>query len=84
MTAANSNTATRHILQGGLYLTLKTAEAISLRISDVLEFGPTKESFIQAIGKFNVATLSEMKNLQLHDFGIFLELAPDEEEKQTS
>ena len=80
--AANSNTATRHILQGGLYLTLKTAEAISLRISDVLEFGPTKESFIQAIGKFNVATLSEMKNLQLHDFGIFLELAPDEEEKQ--
>ncbi len=80
--AANSNTATRHILQSGLYLTLKTAEAISLRISDVLEFGPTKESFIQAIGKFNVATLSEMKNLQLHDFGIFLELSPDEEEKQ--
>ena len=82
LAAANSNTATRHILQGGLYLTLKTAEAISLRISDVLEFGPTKESFIQAIGKFNVATLSEMKNLQLHDFGIFLELAPDDEEKQ--
>ena len=80
--AANSNTATRHILQGGLYLTLKTAEAISLRVSDVLEFGPTKNSFIQSIGKFNVATLSEMSKLQLHDFGIFLELAPDEEEKQ--
>ena len=80
--AANSNTATRHILQGGLYLTLKTAEAISLRISDVLEYGPTKNSFIQSIGKFNVATLSEMSKLQLHDFGIFLELAPDEEEKQ--
>ena len=82
LAAANSNTATRHILQSGLYLTLKTAEAISLRISDVLEFGPTKESFIQSIGKFNVATLNEMKTLQLHDFGIFLELAPDEEEKQ--
>ena len=80
--AANSNTATRHILQGGLYLTLKTAEAISLRISDVLEYGPTKKSFIQAIGKSNVATLDEISNLQLHDFGIFLELAPDEEEKQ--
>ena len=80
--AANSNTATRHILQGGLYLTLKTAEAISLRISDVLEYGPTKNSFIQSIGKFNVATLNEMSKLQLHDFGIFLELAPDEEEKQ--
>jgi len=80
--AANSNTATRHILQGGLYLTLKTAEAVSLRISDVLEFSPTKESFIKAIGKTNVGTLDEMKKLQLHDFGIFLELAPDEEEKQ--
>ena len=56
--AANSNTATRHILQAGLYLTLKTAEAISLRISDVLEFGPTKESFVQSIGKFNVNTLA--------------------------
>ena len=80
--AANSNTATRHILQGGLYLTLKTAEAISLRISDVLEYSPTKESFIQAIGKANVSALKEMDKLQLHDFGIFLELAPDEEEKQ--
>jgi len=80
--AANSNTATRHILQGGLYLTLKTAEAISLRISDVLEFSPTRKSFIQAIGKSNVGALDEVKKLQLHDFGIFLELTPDEEEKQ--
>src|SRR5210317_2284334 len=80
--AANSNTATRHILQGGLYLTLKTAEAISLRISDVLEFSPTRKSFIQAIGKSNVGTLEEIKHLQLHDFGVFLELSPDEEQKQ--
>ena len=80
--AANSNTATRHILQGGLYLTLKTAEAISLRISDVLEFSPTRKSFIQAIGRSNVGALEEVKKLQLHDFGIFLELTPDEEEKQ--
>mgnify|MGYP007071974987 CR=1 FL=1 len=82
LAAANSNTATRHILQAGLFLTLKTAEAISLRISDVLEYGPTKKSFIQAIGKFNVAALNDMKKLSLHDFGIFLELSPDEEEKQ--
>jgi len=80
--AANSNTATRHILQGGLYLTLKTAEAVSLRISDVLEFSPTRKSFIQAIGKSNVGTLDEISKLQLHDFGIFLQLTPDEEEKQ--
>ena len=82
LAAANSNTATRHILQGGLYLTLKTAEAVSLRISDVLEYANSKQSFIQSLGKFNVGTLDELYSLHLHDFGIFLELAPDEEEKQ--
>ena len=82
LAAANSNTATRHILQAGLYLTLKTAEAISLRVSDVLEYSNTKRSFIQSLGKFNVGTLEELYTLHLHDFGIFLELAPDEDEKQ--
>ena len=80
--AANSNTATRHILQGGLYLTLKTAEALSLRISDVLEYSNTRASFVQSLGRFNIATLSEIKELHLHDFGVYLDLMPDEEEKQ--
>ena len=80
--AANSNTATRHILQAGLYLTAETAEGISLRISDIIEYSPTRDAFIQAIGAHNVATLDEMANLHLYDFGIFLELEPDEEEKQ--
>ena len=82
LAAANSNTATRHILQSGLFLTTETAEKISLRVSDVLEYSPTANAFIQAIGSHNVATLSEMKELHLHDFGIFIELEPDEEEKQ--
>ena len=82
LAAANSNTATRHVLQSGLYLSLKTAEAISLRISDVLEFANTKNSFVNSLGRFNVANLEEVQELHLHDFGIFLELTPDEEEKQ--
>ena len=82
LAAANSNTATRHILQAGLYLTLKTAEAVSLRISDVLENSNTRNNFIQSIGRFNVGTLEEISKLHLHDFGIFLELSPDDEEKQ--
>jgi len=82
LAAANSNTATRHILQAGLYLTAETAESLSLRISDILEFSPTRDAFIQAIGAHNVAVLSEMQELHLYDFGIFIELAPDEEEKQ--
>ncbi len=82
LAAANSNTATRHILQAGLFLTADLAECLSLRISDVLEYSPTKDAFIQAIGAHNVATLEEMSELYLYDFGIFIELAPDEEQKQ--
>ena len=81
LAAANSNTATRHILQAGLFLTAETAECLSLRISDILEYSPTKDAFIQAIGSHNVATLAEMSELHLYDFGIFIELQPDEEEK---
>ena len=81
LAAANSNTATRHILQAGLYLTAETAECLSLRISDIIEYSPTKDAFIQAIGAHNVATLEEMSELHLYDFGIFIDLTPDEEEK---
>ena len=82
MAAANSNTATRHILQSMLLLASESAEALSLRISDIIEYSPTKEAFIQSIGAHNVATLAEMSDLYLYDFGIFIELMPDEEEKQ--
>tara|TARA_B100000073_G_scaffold265383_1_gene224995 strand:- start:685 stop:1527 length:843 start_codon:yes stop_codon:yes gene_type:complete len=81
LAAANSNTATRHILQSGLFLTAEVAECLSLRISDIIEYSPTKDAFIQAIGVHNVATLEEMSELHLYDFGIFISLTPDEEEK---
>jgi hypothetical protein len=82
LAAANSNVATRHILLASMFITAEIAEKLSLRISDILEYSPTKDAFIQAIGAHNVATLKEMKELHLYDFGIFLELEPDEEEKQ--
>jgi hypothetical protein len=81
LAAANSNTATRHILQSGLFLTTEIAENISIRVSDILEYSPTKDAFIQQIGAHNVGTLEDIKELHLYDFGIFLELMPDEEEK---
>ena len=81
LAAANSNTATRHILNSGLFLTAEICECLSLRISDIIEYSPTKEAFIQSIGVHNVATLQEMSELHLYDFGIFLELAPDDEQK---
>ena len=82
LAAANSNVATRHILEAGLFVAAEVAELLSLRISDIIEYSPTKDAFIHAIGAHNVATLEEMSNLHLYDFGIFIQLAPDAEEKQ--
>ncbi len=81
MAAASSNTATRHILQSSLFLTLRVCENIALRINDSLNFPLTKQALIESISISNVETLKEIENLNLHDFGIFLELEPDDEEK---
>jgi hypothetical protein len=81
LAAANSNTATRHILQSGLFLTAEVCEALSLRVSDIIEYSPTKDAFIQAIGVHNAAVLEELSELHLYDFGIFIDLQPDEEER---
>ncbi len=81
--AANaSNVATRHIKQASLFLTLRIAENIALKIADALEFPLTESALINSISTYNVKTLKEVVNLNLHDFGIFLELEPDEEEQQ--
>jgi hypothetical protein len=81
LAAANSNTATRHILQAGLFLTLKTCENITLRVGDALMFPLTRMALEDSISVYNVATLGEISSASLHDFGIFLELEPDDEEK---
>lgn len=81
LAALNSNTATRHILESSLYITKSMAEAISYRVADILEYSSFKDQFISQIGKYNVGILDEIKDLYLYDFGIFIEVAPDEEEK---
>jgi hypothetical protein len=81
LAALNSNTATRHILEGSLFITRKLSEALSLRVADILEYSDFKEQFTMQIGKYAVGLLEEIKDLYLHDFGIFIEVAPDEEEK---
>tara|TARA_R100000805_G_C3615105_1_gene116453 strand:- start:662 stop:1945 length:1284 start_codon:yes stop_codon:yes gene_type:complete len=82
LAAANSNTATRHVLQSSLYLTLRTCENISLRIADSINFPTTYSALINSLSKYNSETLSELQKVNVHDFGIFLNLEPDEEEKQ--
>ena len=81
MAANASNTATKHIQNASIYLSLSTCENISLKIADVLNFPLTKNSLMNSISTFNVETLKEIENLNLHDFGIFLEMEPDDEER---
>lgn len=82
LAAANSNTATNHVLDAIFSVTQKLAECTSLRIADILEYSDMAEEFANQIGKYKVSLLDEIKNLHLHSFGIFLEIAPDEEERQ--
>jgi hypothetical protein len=82
LAALSSNTATRHILEGGLSMTKKLAECISVRIADILEYADFAEEFAMQIGKYNVAILDDVRELYLHDFGIFIEVSPDEEQRQ--
>lgn len=81
LAALNSNTATRHILEGGLFIYRSLAEALTYRIADILEYSDFKDGFANRIGKFNVSLLDEIKDLYIYDFGIFIEISPDEEQK---
>jgi hypothetical protein len=81
LAALNSNTATRHILEGSLYLYKSLAEALTYRIADVLEYSDFKDDFINKIGRYNVSILNDISDLYIYDFGIFIEVAPDEEQK---
>jgi len=81
LAALNSNTATRHILEASLYIYRSLAEALTYRVADILEYSDFKEDFINKIGKYNVSILGEISELYIYDFGIFIELSPDEEQK---
>lgn len=81
LAALNSNTATRHILQGGLFIYRTLAEALTYRVADILEYADFKDDFVNRIGKYNVSILNDISDLYIYDFGIFIEVSPDEEQK---
>jgi hypothetical protein len=81
LAALNSNTATRHILEGGLYIYRSLAEALTYRVADILEYADFKDDFANKIGKYNVSILNDISDLYVYDFGIFIEISPDEEQK---
>jgi hypothetical protein len=81
LAALNSNTATRHILEGGLFIYRSLAEALTYRVADILQYADFKDDFANKIGKYNVSILHEISDLYIYDFGVFIEVSPDEEQK---
>jgi len=81
LAALNSNTATRHILEGGLFIYRSLAEALTYRVADILEYADFRDDFANKIGKYNVSILNDISDLYIYDFGIFIEISPDEEQK---
>jgi hypothetical protein len=81
LAALNSNTATRHILDSSLYMFRSLAEALTYRVADILEYADFKDDFANKIGKYNVSLLNDIKDLYIYDFGIFIDISPDEEQK---
>ena len=81
LAALNSNTATRHILDGSLYIFRSLSEALTYRVADILEYADFKDDFVNKIGKYNVSILNDISDLYIYDFGIFIEVSPDEEEQ---
>ena len=81
LAALNSNTATRHILESGLFIYRTLAEALTYRVADILQYADFKDDFANQIGKYNVSILNDIKDLYIYDFGIFIEVSPDEEQR---
>ena len=81
LAALNSNTATRHILDSSLYIFRGLSEALTYRIADILEYSDFKDDFVNKIGRYNVSILNDISDLYIYDFGVFLEVAPDEEDR---
>ena len=81
LAALNSNTATRHILDGSLYIFRSLSEALTYRVADILEYSDFKDDFVNKIGKYNVSILGDISDLYIYDFGVFIEVSPDEEQQ---
>ena len=81
LAALNSNVATRHILDGSLYILRKVAQGLSYRVADILEYAPFRDEFANKIGKYSMTILEDIKQLYIYDFGVYIEVSPDEAEK---
>ena len=82
LAALNSNTATKHVLESGIFITERLSECVCYRMADILEFSDMKETFANMIGQNSIDTFEDILDLPFYDFGIYIEMTPDEEERQ--
>ena len=76
-----SNNATRNINDGFLNITKRVCEDIVLKLQDFFKYSKNKSIYNFALGNDLENNIEMMEELPLRSFGMFIEVAPDEEEK---
>jgi len=77
-----SNNATRDVNDAYLNVTRRVSQSITVRMQDLVNFKGLHKMYTNVIGDTSMHSIDMMKKLSIHEFGITLEVAPSEEEKQ--
>ena len=77
-----SNNATRDINDAYLNVTTRVSQSITIRMQDLVNFKGLHKMYTNVIGDTSMHSIDMMKKLSIHEFGITLDVAPNEEEKQ--
>jgi len=77
-----SNNATRDINDAYLNVTKRVSQSITVRMQDLVNFKGLHGMYTNVIGETSMHSIDMMKKLSVHEFGITLDVAPSEEEKQ--
>jgi len=77
-----SNNATRDINDAYLNVTTRVSQSITVRMQDLVNFKGLHKMYANVIGDTAMYSIDMMKKLSIHEFGITLDVAPSEEEKQ--
>ena len=77
-----SNNATRDVNDAYLNVTKRISQCISMRMQDLINYKGLHSMYSNVIGDTAMHSIDMMKKLSIHEFGITLDVAPSEEEKQ--
>ena len=77
-----SNNATRDVNDAYLNATRRLSQCISMRMQDLVNYKGLHSMYSNVIGDTAMHSIDMMKKLSIHEFGITLDVAPSEEEKQ--